>query len=243
MARASPWEGVTIPNVMSPRTLIPAALAALGLSFASCSGEDTHVRARELCDDYLAMVRTIDADTGVPEAVVDRAYGMISSEDRAFLDASFEAYAKRDERAWREYLSDNKHGAVEAVWFRSALERGIVDAEAFRDNALEIMLRYDYAVYNNSPVYGQSRRLEPTVTEVTYGVPAALGADELIGRPFNVAEEADGELRISYLKNIERYNYSLRRNERDRRAEAAAENGTATAFSYVDDATTMLVKA
>lgn len=228
---------------MSPRSLLAAAIAVAGLGLASCSTSDTHVKARGLCDDYLEMVRSLDTDAAVPGTVTERAYGMISSEDRDFIDASFEVYAKRDEGVWREHLSDNKHSAVEAVWFRSALERGIVDVEAFRDNALEIMLRYDYAVYNNNPVYGQSRRIEPTITEVTYGVPAALGADELIGRPFNVAEEADGELRISYLKNIERYNYSLRRNERDRRAEAAAENGTATAFSYVDDATTMLVKA
>lgn len=220
---------------MTQNYLLAAGLLLGGLSFTSCSEGDTHAQARELCDEYLGMVRSLDADAPVPEAVVDRAYEMISSADQAFIDASFAVYSKRNEAAWREHLTDPGHSVVEAVWFRTALEEGIVDQEAFRDKAMEIMLRYDFAVYNNDPIYGESRRLEPTVTEVTYGVPASIGASEYIGRPFNIAEEQDGELKIAYLKNIQRYNKALRISEAEQRRAQAEDAG------YVDGATAMLL--
>ena len=220
---------------MTQNYFLAAGLFLGGLSLASCSEADTHAQARELCDDYLEMVRSLDADAPVPEAVVDRAYEMISTADQAFIDESFAVYAQRNEAAWREHLTDPGHSVVEAVWFRTALEEGIVEKDAFRDNAMEIMLRYDFAVYNNAPIYGESRRLEPTVTEVTYGVPASLGASEYIGRPFNITEEGDGELRIAYLKNIQRYNKALRLNEAEQRRAQKADAG------YVDNATAMLL--
>lgn len=220
---------------MSRNLTLVALVGFVLFALASCVGTGTHSQARRLCDEYLDMIRSLDTEGPIPATVVDRASDMISSEDHKFIDRSYAVYAERDEAAWREYLSDPRHSAVEAVWFRNALEADVADAEGFRRVALEVMLRYDFAVFNNSPVYGTSTMVEPSVTEVTYGVPAALGARDLIGRPFLVAEE-NGEMKLAYLKNIERYNLSLRRMQAQRASEAADEE----AATLVDHAMALL---
>lgn len=215
---------------MTQTTFLAAGLLVSAFALHSCSSSDAHVQARRVCDEYLEMVRSLDTEAPVPDEVIDRAYAMISDEDRAFIDASFAVYSQRDEAAWSEHLADPAYGPVEAVWYRKALESEIDDREGFRDVAMEAMVRYDCAVFHHEPIYRQSRRIEPGVTEVTYGVPPAMGATSLIGRPFNIAHEDDGEFKLAYTKNILRYSKALRVNEaQDRGPEEAGGSYTAAA--------------